>query len=205
LLVRVLVTGFQPFLDEKVNPTQAIVEFVNSCEFHKVDSKLSRLDVRGLVLPVEFDQAFHRLEQERISFRPEVIVSFGLAGGRQTFDIEMLAVNERGGEQSDRGDNQGKVFSGPIDPTSPRVLSTTLPVDVIRGFLSAANVPNRKSFSAGTYVCNDLFFKTQERLRFTRVRSGFVHVPRIKSPGSVSDGLEWPIFEAAVIAILKSF
>jgi pyroglutamyl-peptidase len=202
--VRVLVTGFQPFLDEKVNPTQSIAEFVNSCEFHKVDPKLSRLDVRGLVLPVEFDQAFQRLERERIDFQPDVVVCFGLAGGRQTFDIEMLAVNERGGEQSARGDNQGKVLSGPIDKAAPRALPTTLPVEAIQSFLSAVNVPNRKSFSAGTYVCNDLFFQMQERLRYTRIRSGFIHVPRLKSSNSETLAFEWPVFEATVIAILKS-
>lgn len=169
-----------------------------------MDPKLSRLDVRGLVLPVEFDQAFQRLERERREFNPEAIVSFGLAGGRQTFDIEMLAVNERGGEQSDRGDNQGKVFSGPIDKTAPRVLPTTLPVETIQTFLSQAKVPNRKSYSAGTYVCNDLFFQMQERLRFTRVRSGFIHVPRVISSGSESAELEWPLFEVTVMAVLKS-
>lgn len=195
--MKVLITGFEPFLEEKVNPTQAIAQFVNSCDFHKADPKLSRLDVRGLVLPVEFDQAFLRLEKERLSFQPEVIVSFGLAGGRQTFDIEMLAVNERGGDQTARGDNQGKTFSGPIDPSAPRVLPTTLPVEALVELLSEANVPCRKSYSAGTYVCNDLFFQTQERLRFTRVRSGFIHVPRL------TDG-SWPLFEAAVIATLKA-
>lgn len=195
--MKVLVTGFEPFLEEKVNPTQAIAQFVNSCEFHKVDPKLSALDVRGLVLPVEFDQAFQHLEKERLSFQPDVIVSFGLAGGRQSFDIEMLAVNERGGDQTARGDNLGKTFNGPIDPRAPRVLPTTLPVEALEAFLSEAKVPFRKSYSAGTYVCNDLFFQTQERLRFTRVRSGFIHVPRM------TDG-SWPLFEAAVIATLKA-
>lgn len=202
--MKVLITGFEPFLEEKVNPTQAIAQFVNSCEFHKVDPKLSALDVRGLVLPVEFDQAFQRLEKERLSFQPEVVISFGLAGGRQTFDIEMLAVNERGGDQTARGDNQGKTFSGPIDPSAPRVLPTTLPVEALVASLSEANVPCRKSYSAGTYVCNDLFFQVQERLRFTRVRSGFIHVPRLKSSNSEASDFEWPVFEATVTAILKS-
>lgn len=202
--MKVLVTGFRPFLEEKVNPTQAIAEYVNSCEFHKIDPKLSRLDVRGTVLAVEFDQAFRCLERERQAFRPDVILSFGLASGRETFDLEMLAVNERGGDQTIRGDNQGRVFSGPIDRLAPRALPTTLPVEAIQACLNAANIPNRKSFSAGTYVCNDLFFQMQERLRFTRVRSGFIHVPRMKSTDSNSVDPEWPVFESALTAILKS-
>lgn len=195
--MNVLVTGFEPFLDEKVNPTQAIAEFVNSCDFHQGHPTLSVLNVRGLVLPVEFDRAFRLLEKERLFFLPEVIVSFGLAGGREGFEIEMLAVNQRGGGQTERGDNTGKILSGPINQSAPKVLGTTLPVEAMLTHLSAVKVPSRKSYSAGTYVCNDLFFQTQERLRFTRVRSGFIHVPRMLQA-------DWPMFEAAVMAILQA-
>lgn len=207
--MRILISGFEPFLDEKVNPTAAMAEFANSCAFHKVAPELSKLDVRGVVLPVVFDQAFQRLERERGHFSPDVILSFGLAGGRQTFDIEMLAVNERGGEQSAKGDNQGNVFRGLIRPDAPRVLPTTLPVERIEKCFSASDVPHRRSFSAGTYVCNDLFFQMQERLRFTRVRSGFIHVPRMVAKKRSTDNgqtqLEWSVFEAATLAVLRSF
>jgi pyroglutamyl-peptidase len=189
MLVRILITGFEPFLDEKVNPTLKIVEFVNR-------SKFQGLDVRGLVLPVEFDGAFQRLEKEREVFQPAVVICFGLAGGRTTFDVEALAVNERGGDQSSRGDNRGRVLSGPIRVGAPLSFPSTLPVDRILSFLAEAHVPCRKSHSAGTYVCNDLFFQLQDRLRYTRVKSGFIHVPRLEN--------NWPIFELAVVAVIKA-
>ncbi len=197
--MRVLVSGFEPFLDEKVNPTQELAHFVNSCNFHSLDPQLAQLDVRGIVLPVEFDQAFQRLEAERNLFRPEAVISFGLAGGRSTFDVEMLAVNERGGDQTVRGDNRGRVLSGAILPAAPRVLPTTLPVEKILSLMAESKIPSGKSYFAGTYVCNDLFFQLQERLRFTRVRSGFLHVPRLQS-----DRENWPQFEGALLAILRS-
>ena len=62
--LRVLISGFGPFLDEKINPSEHIVHFVNSCDSHVVRS----LDVRGVVLPVEFDKAFERLKAEMSHF-----------------------------------------------------------------------------------------------------------------------------------------
>lgn len=198
--MKILLSGFEPFLDEKLNPTQMMAEWVNSCGFHAVDSSLRSLDVRGIVLPVEFDRAFLKLESERTTFQPDVVVALGLAGGRNTFDIEMLAVNERGGEQTSRGDNQGNSPNGVILPGAPKSLATTLPVEDVRAEFERANLQIRKSYSAGTYVCNDLFFQMQERLRFTRVQSGFIHVPRLL-PGE----RDWSVFETATVAILRAF
>lgn len=185
--MRILVSGFQPFLDERINPTEAIVNYVNSCDSHHARwcGPNSKLDVRGVVLPVLFDRAFQRLEQERSAFNPDVILSFGLAGGRETFDIEQVALNFRGsdtGSSEARTDNDGVLGRGKIDAGAPMVLPTTLPSDEILRALQAAGIPARKSFSAGTYVCNDLFFQMQNRLRFTRVQSGFIHVPRLVAP-----------------------
>ena len=204
--MRVLVSGFEPFLEEKINPTELIANYVNSCDFKGGDfhSKVSHLDVRGVVLPVVFDEAFKRLESERRLFNPDVVLSFGLAGGRSRIEIEMLAVNYRGGDQTARGDNRGQVLNGPIlrgteSAPMPSALPTTLPVQKILDALIEAEIPTGRSWSAGSYVCNDLFFQMQERLRFTRVRSGFIHVPRI------DDGpFKWPRFESALIAILQS-
>lgn len=199
MLVRVLISGFEPFLDEKVNPTEKLAHFANSCDFHA--SGLSRLDVRGVVLPVVFDAAFERLESERQLFRPDVVLSFGLAGGRTRFEVEMLAVNSRGGEQTGRGDNRGQVLGGKVLNSSgaPLSLTTTLPVEKILAGLESASVSSGRSWTAGTYVCNDLFYRMQERLRFTRVRSGFIHVPRLDEAT-----FSWPTFEKALLAILRS-
>lgn len=198
--MRILVSGFEPFLDEKLNPTQAMVDFANSCDSHSL--KWTGLDVRGVVLPVLFDHAFERLEAERKHFRPDVILSFGLAGGRETFDVEQVALNFRGGEQSRRGDNSGNIpIRGVICSEAPLALPTTLPIDSILASLEKVGLPARRSLSAGSYVCNDLFFQMQNRLRWTAVKSGFIHVPRL-APES---GWPWSKFELGLDAILKSF
>lgn len=197
--MKVLVSGFEPFLDEKVNPTEKLATHVNSCDFHGAGG--SHLDVRGVVLPVVFVEAFDRLEAERKLFQPDVIICFGLAGGRERIDVEMVAINSTGGEQALRVDNRGQVLNGKVidHPLVPLALPTTLPVDKILQSLESRSIVAGRSYSAGTYVCNDLFFRVQERLRFTRVRSGFIHVPRLES-----NGFSWPTFENALAAILHS-
>lgn len=198
--MRVLVSGFEPFLDEKVNPTQEIANYLNSCAAH--DRKgWEQLDVRGVVLPVLFEAAFERLNEERKLFKPDVILSFGLAGGRETVDIEQVAVNFRGGGQTARGDNAGVSSEGPIDLHAPLSLPTSLPTDAILKELSVLGIPAKMSFTAGTYVCNELFFKLQDRLRFTRVMSGFIHVPRMTDD---SGAWPWSRFQSATQGILRA-
>ena len=184
--MRVLVSGFGPFLEEKVNPTERIVQFVNSCDSHA--REWSKLDVRGVVLPVVFDEAFVRLEKERLLFKPDAVLSFGLAGGRTHVEIEQIATN----------------FPDPRLATYP----TTLPSEALIADLTARGIPARPSYTAGTYVCNCLFFQMQERLRYTRVMSGFIHVPRLaegREEGSVTEtAWSWEKFEASVDSILAT-
>ena len=187
--MRVLVSGFGPFLEEKVNPSEAMVQFVNSCSPERRKAWAS-IEVRGVTLPVDFEQAFPRLEKERAEFQADVVLSFGLAAGRTAIEIEQLAVN----------------FRGTIDPLAPITLATTLPSDAIVADLLARGIPARPSLTAGTYVCNHLFFKLQDRLRFTRVRSGFIHVPRMAPDGAspTADHWPWQRFEDSVDSILAT-
>jgi len=205
--MRVLVSGFEPFLDEKINPTAMIADFVNSCEGHRWGSDL---DVRGVVLPVTFDGAFQRLKSEMSHFKPDVVVCFGLAGGRTTVDVERIAVNIRGGDQTSRGDNSGKTPEGPVIEGAPLAYETTLPFDSILEAVRANGIPAKLSLSAGTYVCNDLFYQLQNELKNTNVKSGFIHVPRITTQATIAtnppsdSNWPWPKFEKTIEAVLKA-
>ncbi len=213
--MRVLISGFEPFLDEKVNPTEYIAKFVDRLDFKSEMSKRNsrfayapQMVLRGIVLPVVFEEAFRRLEAERRSFCPDVVINLGLAGGRSRIEVEMIAVNQIGGDakddQSSRGDNKGQTFQGPIICSSPIFeapvsLETTLPVSQILSSLNEFEIPSGRSWSAGRYVCNDLFYRVQDRLRFTRIRSGFIHVPRFDN--TIFTELQ---FERALLAILSA-
>lgn len=205
--MRILVSGFEPFLDEKINPTAMIADHINSCDKPQWGSDL---DVRGIVLPVTFDGAFQRLKSEMSHFRPDVVVCFGLAGGRTSVDIERVAINIRGGNQTGRGDNNGNSPSGPVIAGAPLALETTLPYEAILSALKDQGIPANLSFSAGTYVCNDLFFQLQNELRYTRTKSGFIHVPRLTTETNDSstkppeNTWPWSQFEKTLETIIKA-
>lgn len=205
---RVLVSGFVPFLDEKVNPSQLLATHVNTCA---ADGRWKQLDVRGVVLPVVFGghpgSAFHRLLEEIAVFTPDIVLSFGLAAGRKGFGLETLAVNQSGGDQAARGDNDGQTRRGVILSDEPQALRSTLPLQKMLDALHAAGIAASLSPSAGNYVCNELFFRTQARFRFSAVRSGFVHIPRLRDDDDidVASGLKWGELELGLDAILGVF
>ncbi len=172
--MRILISGFAEFGDNKVNPSRLLAEQVNACSGHGVD--WFGADVRGVVLPVEFEAGFQRLRDEIGLFRPDAVLSFGLAASRQTIDLERFAVNWR--ESSSMGSS---VVAGELLPGCPLALPSTLPIEGILDRAKGARLPMGISHSAGTYVCNDVFYRMQQHFLRSRVRSGFIHVPPVSA------------------------
>lgn len=170
--MRVLISGFNEFGDNGVNPSRLLAEQVNACSGHEVD--WHEADVRGVVLPVEFEAGFQRLRSEIELFAPDVVLSFGLAVSRRTIDLERFAVNWR--ESGAMGES---AFAGELVPLGPLALASSLPIEAIFKKSRQAGLPVGISHSAGTYVCNDVFYRLQRYFRYSRVRSGFIHVPPI--------------------------
>lgn len=168
---RVLITGFEAFGGESINPTRRLVEAVVAGE---IPVPLE-LEVRAIALPVVFGDGFAKLSIELKAYRPDVVLAFGQAGGRSAIEFERLAINMIDGEQMD---NAGVVYREcVIEPGSPMALLSTLPVRSLAELLSASDVPARVSNSAGLYVCNELFYRLQLATLRTTTRSGFIHVP----------------------------
>lgn len=171
---RILVTGFEAFGGETVNPTQKLVD---ACQAGEV-AVPHGVEVRALTLPVVFGEGFAKLEKELRSFKPGVVLSFGQAGGRNAIEFERVAVNLIDGEQTD---NSGKSHRDvAIDPSGPNALFSTLPIRELVERLTSSGVPAKVSNSAGLYVCNELFYRLQSATLRTTLRSGFVHVPYLE-------------------------
>ncbi len=170
--MRVLISGFDEFGEHSVNPSRLLAEQVNACSSHDVE--WFGADVRGVVLPVEFDFGFQRLLKEINFFRPDAVLSFGLAASRRTIDLERFAVNWR--ESSSMGSS---VVAGELLPGEALALASTLPIESILDRAKGAGLPMGVSHSAGTYVCNDVFYRMQRYFLRSCVRSGFIHVPPI--------------------------
>ena len=169
--MRVLVTGFEAFGGMDSNPTHALIRALQNQEvpFPKT------MKVEGLLLPVSFSEVFSVFAEKVESFNPDVILSFGLARNRDAVELETVAVNEI---NADIPDNRGiRPMRQKISSEGPDCFSSTLPLTGFEGALKQAGLPVKSSQSAGTYVCNYLFYRMMESNQDTFRLCGFIHVP----------------------------
>lgn len=174
----ILVTGFEPFAGSALNPSELIVSAL-------AESSLAENLVLA-VLPVEYDQAAVKLGQLIAQHKPHTVICIGQAEGRASISIETRAQNL---DDAKLADNSGETRSGqPISTDGETELPTTLPVDALLEQLSLAGIPAESSTSAGTFVCNHIFYVMQRLLAGTEVRSGFIHVPLVPEQASEFSG-----------------
>lgn len=167
-MTKILVTGFEPFLDYKINPTMQIVEELNG-------KKIDCYDIVGRILSVDFQQSAEQLKQHIEEVKPQIIISLGLAGGRFKVTPERIAINVKDGEP----DNNGYT---PVDERiheeGADAYLTNLPIRSMVNRLQAEGYPAEISNTAGTYLCNNIMY---EGLTYAQqhegVRAGFIHIP----------------------------
>lgn len=186
---RILVTGFEPFGGGATNPSwEAVSSLPNAIASHE----LVRVE-----LPVEFDAAFARLRGAIEASDPSLVLCVGQAGGRARVTPEFVGINWRGARIPD---NAGRQPNGErIVGEAPDALFSTLPVAEMVRMATRGGVPAGVSYTAGTYVCNELLFCLLDYLREGRpdVRGGFVHLPYL--PEQVAAlGTDMPSMSLAV-------
>jgi len=169
----VLLTGFAPFDSAATNESwEAVREAVPALVARGIDAE-------GVELPVEFGAASELLAEAVRSLRPRLVIAVGLAAGRTAITPERVAINIRDARIPD---NAGaSPVDEPVVPGGPVGHFSTLPIKAIVAALAADGVPAAVSQTAGTYVCNDVFYSLQHLLatdpELAEVRGGFVHVP----------------------------
>lgn len=173
----VLITGFEPFHGAHRNPSIDAVRAV-ARDWDRTERLVAR------ELPVAFGRAGALLDALLEEHLPDVVVGVGLAAGRTRLGLERVAVNLTDARIPD---NDGvQPGDGPVVPGGPVAHLTTVPVKVALGRLTAAGIPTELSMTAGTYVCNAVFYRAADHAsRRPGVRAGFVHVP----PGLAVDTL----------------
>ena len=180
-----LVTGFEPFGGEPVNPSWLVAEAVHG-------RRIGGAPVVAVLLPCAFGAALTRLHAALAEHRPQLVLALGQAGGRSELSLERVAINL---DDARIADNAGQQ---PIDeavvPGAAAAYFSTLPIKAIVAALRGAGVPAAVSPSAGSYVCNHVFFGLQHALLGSGVRSGFMHLPLLpeqaaRAPGQPSMGL----------------
>ena len=173
----ILVTGFEPFGGEKINPSQEIARALDGRE-------IAGRRVVGAVLPCVFGASVAELKRLLRTQRPELVVCLGLASGRAEITPERVAINV---DDARIADNAGaQPVDRPIVRRGPAAYWSTLPVKAIVAALRKRGVPASISQTAGTFVCNHVFYGLMHALAKQRAlrrgsglasRGGFIHVP----------------------------
>ena len=188
----VLVTGFEPFAGQRVNPSQLAVGEL-------AGRTIAGRKIETAVLPVVFGDATVALRRALRRYRPSLVICVGEAGGREAISIERVAINI---DDARIADNAG---ARPIDRSiarrGPAAYWSTLPIKAIAAALARRGIPAAVSQTAGTFVCNHVFYGLMRTLARQRgVRGGFIHVPFVRGHGrpslplaTIVDGLELAI------------
>lgn len=166
-MTTVLLTGFEPFGGDDVNPSGDAVALV-AAEW------TGPAELVTAVLPVTFAGAATRMRELIAAHSPDTVIATGLAGGTTGIHIERIAVNLADARIPDNDDVQ------PVDQPSidgaPAAAFATLPVKAIAAAIQDAGIPAEVSHSAGTFVCNHVFFTALDAAG-SSTRTGFLHVP----------------------------
>ena len=158
--MKILLTGFQPFGEDKFNPTESLA-----------------LHFGGFSLPVVQKKCFTRWKELYENSLPDAIVMLGQAGGSSEIRLERIAINL---DDYSIPDNEGNLAKEEmIIPSAPAGYFSTLPLSQIYRILKAEDIPVQYSLSAGTYICNHLFFQVMHYLTQSekKIPAGFIHVP----------------------------
>ena len=166
----VLLTGFEPFAGERVNPSAELARILDGevVNGHRIVTA---------ILPVAFAATLPALEALLETHRPALVLATGQAGGRSEISIERVAANLIDARIADADGAQ------PIDESviadAPAAYFSTLPVKAMLARLRAVGIPAALSQTAGSYVCNQVFYSLAHLVatRYRDTRAGFIHVP----------------------------
>jgi len=191
----ILLTGFEPFDGAAANPSQDIARALDG-------RTIGGYRIVGAVLSCAFATATPELRRLQRAVKPAVVINLGLANGRSEITPERVAINV---DDARIPDNAGaQPVDRPIARRGAPAYFSTLPVKAIVAALRERKFPAGVSNSAGTFVCNHVFYELMRTLRREpQVRGGFIHVPatpELAKPGEPSLPLATMI-EAIALAV----
>ncbi|HFZ8993683.1 TPA: pyroglutamyl-peptidase I [Citrobacter freundii] len=196
----VLITGFEPFGGEQVNPSWEVVSRLDN-------SIIAGCRVVARQLPCVFGDSLQVLNAAIDSLSPALVVAVGQAGGRTDISVERVAINV---DDARIPDNQGnQPVDKPIVADGPAAWFSSLPIKAMVAAMREAGVPASVSQTAGTFVCNHVMYGLLHKLSgMAETRGGFIHIPYLPEqaaahPGAPSMAAE-TVRQALEIAILTA-
>lgn len=167
--MKVLITGFDPFGGETVNPAYEAVKML--------PSTIAGAEVITLEIPTVYTKSGEAVEKAMEEYQPDVVLCIGQAGGRSSIQIEKVAINLAEARIKDNAGNQ------PMDTVlhedGETAYFTNLPCKAVVKELRDSGIPAHISYTAGTFVCNDVMYHVLYLInkKYNNVRGGFMHVP----------------------------
>lgn len=164
---KLLITGFDPFGGETINPSWEAVR--------RLPDTIGNYTLTKMEIPTVFGEAAKLVLEEAEKLRPDVIISVGQAGRRTGITPEVVGINLREAKITDNAGNQP--VNIPVVPGGPVAYFATLPVREMVASMEQAGIPAFLSYTAGTFVCNDVLYTLLNRFDGTSTLAGFIHVP----------------------------
>ena len=201
--MKILVTGFDPFGGEPINPA---IESVKRLPDNIAGSEIIKLEI-----PTVRKKSLEKIEKAINEHNPDVILSIGQAGGRFDISIERIGINLDDFRIPDNEGNQ--IIDEPIFPDGENSYFVKLPVKAMVQNVQKNNIPASVSYTAGTFVCNHVLYGVLYLIekKYKGKKSGFIHIPFL--PQQVIDKRNMPSMElntivkgltAAIEAIVKN-
>lgn len=167
--MKILVTGFDPFGSDKINPAIEAVK--------KLPDTIKGAKIIKLEIPTVFNKSAQVVHQAIVKEQPDYVLNVGQAGGRSALTPERVAININDGRIPDNDGYQP--LDEPIQPDGDTAYFTQLPIKAMAKAIRAAGLPAIVSNTAGTYVCNHIFYQVQymRTKEFPKLKAGFIHIP----------------------------
>ena len=164
---KLLITGFDPFGGETVNPSFEAVRLL--------PDRVGDFELTKMEIPTVYGEAPRLVIEKATEIGADGVLCIGQAGGRDSITPEVVGINLR---EASIADNAGVLLSGePIDGNAPAAYFATIPVRAVVSAVRASEIPCKLSYSSGAFVCNDTLFSLLHHFKDTDVAVGFIHVP----------------------------
>ena len=177
---KLLITGFDPFGGESINPSWEAVRLL--------PKTIGEYELHKLQIPTVFGLADETVLSKAQEIQPDVIICVGQAGGRAAVTPERIGINVRDARIADNAGASPKDVA--IVSDGPDGYFSTLPIKAMINAINEAGLPGAVSNTAGTFVCNDVLYSLLHHYRGTAVRCGFIHVPYLPQQGTPNLPLE---------------
>lgn len=179
--MKILVTGFNPFGGEKINPAIEVVK--------RIPDEIKGASILKLEIPTVFKKSAEVVKDAMIKEQPDYVVSIGQAGGRSGLTPERITINQ---DDASIPDNEGnQPIDIPIQPDGENAYFSQLPIKAMVSAMKDTGAPASVSNSAGTFVCKHTMYQTLflTHTEFPGTKAGFIHIPFLPEQVIVRPGV----------------